>query len=362
MLEEAYRNHADSADGKGTDLAMLIETSDKVLAGEQSDWSPSYSPSSNPDRSHVPVTVSPFRLSMAEFAAAKLKGELKETPYLTLRVTVRGPQRHADILARLQSQYGSLFHLDAKDGTGMLRSPEGQAQVKVVFESRPLQVFTPDQARSLYERFTSESLPQLTAWYNDPSGRLTVENGYAYRVLSMVGPGHDAQGKLRFGTNFEEAVRRYETETDPVKKARAGERLATLCAHLQEIPAKIQEFKLLEEVERWRNNQEFGNALAKARDAGGALAVEAKVAFEALQELQHWGTDLRGLGDIMRSGVPIAERRAGEPRFDAYQKKAGDIRHTLNEIWNFSKRLEEAGLKRKGPPPLPDAKKDIQGA
>ncbi|HKY62802.1 MAG TPA: hypothetical protein VJR29_05215 [bacterium] len=362
LMEEAYQRHADRADGKGTDLAMLIETSDKVLAGEQGEWSPSYAPSFNPDRSNVPVVVSPFRLTKAEFAQAKEKGELQDTAPLTLRVTVRGEQRQADLKARLQTQYGASLHQDPKDGSWMLRNSAGQAQVKVVFESRQLKIFTPDEARALYEQFAGESLPLLTAWHNDPSGRLTVENSYAYRMLLLVGPGQDAQGKLRFGTNFEEAVRRYETETDPVQKARAGETLATLCAYLQDTPVKIQEFKLLEEVAIWKDNQEFANALNKARDAGGALATEAKVAFEALQELQHWGTDLRSLGEVLRAGVPIADRRAGEPKFDAYQKKADDIRHTLNEIRDFSRRLEEAGLKRKGPPPLPDAKKDIQGA
>ncbi|HKX11897.1 MAG TPA: FHA domain-containing protein, partial [bacterium] len=264
LIDGAYNNHSQIAEGKATELMTLVEVSDRILAGEAIEWQPSFVNSAIPDKSQVPVTGSYRRLTRDEFIAAKSRGELRDTPPLTYLLSVHGKQRLADIEARLQSQYGSLIAKDPKDGSWMLRDPLGQAQVKVQIESRPLTVLEPAAARAVYAQFAKDSLPQLTEWYFQQDAGISLQNSYSYRMLRMLGPAEDGKGGVRFGVAFEEAVRRYETETDPAKKARAGESLATFCAYLQDAPAKIQEFKLLHEAVEWNQDNEFRDSLFKA--------------------------------------------------------------------------------------------------
>jgi ppGpp synthetase/RelA/SpoT-type nucleotidyltranferase/serine/threonine protein phosphatase PrpC len=362
-VEAQFRKHSEVLQGKGTDLVNLLEISDRTLSGETTEWSPSFINVSMPDTAHIPVSSQFHRLTLVEFTEAKAKGELRDTAPLAYTLQIRGKQRAADLEARLRAEYGALLTADPKGGDGwVLRNPLGQAQVRIRFETKDLNVPSPVEARKVYEDFEKNSLQQLESWFRDETSGLTLENSYAFRMLQAVGPAADGKGGVRFGASFAEAVRRYETETNPVKKAQAGEQLATLCAIVKDAPARIREFKVTQEILRTLRNSELVGGLARARESGGPLAREAEIATEALKTLSLWENELRRLGEMLRRQVKIEDRKEGNPQFDAYKQKEDQILQSLNALRGFGKQLEDAGFKRKGPPPLPAAKKDIQGA
>lgn len=361
VVQEDFKRHVELTNERVGELMNLLEVGDSVLSGESSKWVPSYVNSAIPERTHVPVMGYFERMTHDQFVEARKNGTLADSPPATFHLNVRGKQRAADLEARLRAEYGKDIVVNPSGEGWLLRNSSGKAQAKIVFHQKPLSIVEPAEARKLFQQFEKDSLQQLQWWSTEQGPGFSMENSYSFRLLLMVGPTPDGKGGVRFGATFEEAVRRYETETDPVKKARAGETLATLCSYVQDVPGKVEEFKLLRQVFEWRGNRSFQDGLFKAKEAGGELATESKVAYEALHELQRMETELRNLGEILRRDVKAEDRRAGEPNFDAYQAKAQNIQETLNAIRAFSKKLEDAGLKRKGPPPLP-AKADIQGA
>ncbi|MCE9625338.1 MAG: hypothetical protein K8R69_07810, partial [Deltaproteobacteria bacterium] len=225
VSEAGYRRFQERGQNLGRELVRQVEASDAVLSGESENWNSSFANGVIPDRGHVPIRTSWKHLSRAEFETARDAGTLKDTPASEYSVQIFGEQRKADVEARLRKEYGSrLQKLSAPDGKTsvyLLRNERGEAQVKILIQSKEFKVYTTKQAREIYSGFVKEQLPVILEWAKEPGFR----GNYAFRILEMIGVSADGKGGSRFGTRIEKELRILEGASDPVSKRRAEEEL-----------------------------------------------------------------------------------------------------------------------------------------
>src|SRR5262249_17023802 len=159
----------------------------------------------HPDRSHVPIVTSWKHLSEGQYHAAKAAGRLKDTAPATYTILIQGKQRQADVEARLQSHYGKRLERVTSDSTGntwLLRNEQGEAQLRLVVETKELPIPTLQEAQAIYGDFAKRSLSEIYAWASESNPR----GFYAFRVLDMIGLESPPDGQLNFGTRFAELL------------------------------------------------------------------------------------------------------------------------------------------------------------
>ena len=301
QTEAAFNAFVESGRSEAIDLLKVVEQAGAEASGEGGQWLSSFANLSTPTQSHVPIVGRWSHLDIHEFGSAYRHDELKDTPASTYEVTVHGKQRLADVEARLQETYGSrLTPLTPGKGSKsewMLRGADGQAQILIKLQPGALEIPTPQQARETFKSFKGEQLGTLSEWAKEPN---TLRSVYALRMLTMIGYEADGKGGTRFGAKFEATLARYEKSSDPAEKARAGEELATMVAHLKDAVALVPEHQLVQDAYQLQATSRPVKAVAWASEQPGSLGERGKEAVAALLSLAEKIQRVRMLGDSMR--------------------------------------------------------------
>ncbi len=301
QTEAEFRAFVESGRSEAIDLLKVVEQAGAETSGEGGQWLSSFANLSTPTQAHVPIVGRWSHLDFHDFGFAYRHNELKDTPVSTYEVTVHGKQRLADVEARLQETYGArLMPLTPGKGSKsewMLRGADGQAQILIKLQPGALEIPTPQQARETFKGFEGEQLATLSEWAKEPN---TLRSVYALRMLIMIGYEADGKGGTRFGTKFEATLARYEKSTDSAEKARAGEELATMVAHLKDAVALVPEHQLVQDAYQLQATSRPVKAAAWASEQPGPLGERGKEAVAAVLSLSEKTQRVRMLGDAMR--------------------------------------------------------------
>lgn len=342
---KGYQQVLDRADKLGRELVSVVEVSDATLSGEAKHWESSFANSLNPDSAHVTIRGGWRHLSKAEFEAARQAGTLRDTPASSYEVRILGEERRAQVEARLQKQYGSrLEKLDApypSESRWMLRNEKGEAQVEIVLRAKPLAVPTVAEAREAYTAFAKDRLPVLAKWLEESS---TPRSFYAFRMSQMLGVEGDGRGGYRFGGRFVAALRRFETATDPVAKARAGEELAVMLAYLRDARLLMPEYRILHAAHILRNGSGPVKAVAYAMRAGSEWKARGEPAYRAYNALRELGDRVRRLGEELRRDVSAEHQKPGNPVYDEYLQALRELRRAIKTVHDLEMDLKKAGV------------------
>ncbi|MCC6274003.1 MAG: hypothetical protein IT572_11115, partial [Deltaproteobacteria bacterium] len=342
---KGYQQVLDRVDKLGRELVSAVEVSDATLSGEAKQWESSFANSFNPDSTHVTIRGVWRHLSKAEYEAARDAGKLRDTPASVYEVRILGEERRAQVETRLQKQYGSrLEKLDSpypSDSRWMLRNEKGEAQVEIVLQTKPLPLPTAAEAREVYTAFAKDRMAILAKWLEEPS---TQRSFYAFRMSQMLGVEGDGRGGYRFGGRFVAVLRRFETATDPVAKARAGEELAVMLAYLRDARLLMPEHRILHAAAILGDASGSAKAIAYAMRAGGEWKPRGESALRAYKILRELGDRVRRLGEELRRGVAAEDQKPGNPAYDEYLQALGELRRAIKTVHNLEMDLKKSGV------------------
>ncbi len=360
---KGYQQVLDRSDKLGRELVSVVEVSDATLSGEAKHWESSFANSFNPDSTHVTIRGGWRHLSKAEFEAARKAGTLRDTPAGTYEVRILGEERRAQVEARLQKQYGSRLEkrdsLYPSESRWMLRNEKGEAQVEIVLRAKPLAVPTGAEARETYTAFAKDRMPVLAKWLGESS---TPRSFYAFRMSQMLGVEGDGRGGYRFGGRFVAALRRFETATDPVAKARAGEELAVMLAYLRDARLLMPEHRILHAANILRDGSGPAKAVAYAMRAGSEWKARGEPAYRAYNSLRELGDRVRRLGEELRRDVSPENQKPGNPVYDEYLQSLHELRRAIKIVHDLETDLKKAGvdLEKEFPPPRYEEQSVVQ--